>query len=75
MIEFANIRDVSIFQKISKFIEFTKKIKKIGIPLDYNQRQNIVLLDRWPLLFSSSFIISAKFISFFDFIFSSNSLF
>ena len=37
-------------QKISKFIEFTKKIKKIGIPLDYNQRQNIVLLDRWPLL-------------------------
>ena len=37
-------------QKISKFIEFTQKIKKIGIPLDYNQRQNIVLLDRWPLL-------------------------
>ena len=37
-------------QKISKFIEFSQKIKKIGIPLDHNQRQNIVLLDRWPLL-------------------------
>ena len=37
-------------QKISKFIEFSQKIKKIGIPLDQNQRQNIVLLDRWPLL-------------------------
>ena len=37
-------------QKISKFIEYTQKIKKIGIPLDYNQRQNIVLIDRWPLL-------------------------
>ena len=37
-------------QKISKFIEYSQKIKKIGIPLDYNQRQNIVLLDRWPLL-------------------------
>ena len=37
-------------QKISKFIEFSQNIKKIGIPLDQNQRQNIVLLDRWPLL-------------------------
>ena len=37
-------------QKISKFIEYSQKIKKIGIPLDHNQRQNIVLLDRWPLL-------------------------
>ncbi len=37
-------------QKISKFIEYTQKLKKIGIPLDYNQRQNIVLIDRWPLL-------------------------
>ena len=27
-------------QKISKFIEFSQNIKKIGIPLDQNQRQN-----------------------------------
>ena len=40
----------ALLQKISKFIEFSQKIKKIGIPLDQNQRQNIVLLDRWPLL-------------------------
>ena len=37
-------------QKISKFIQFTQKIKKIGIPLDEDQRHNIVLLDKWPLL-------------------------
>ena len=37
-------------QKISKFIQYTQNIKKFGIPLDQNQRQNIVLLDRWPLL-------------------------
>ena len=37
-------------QKISKFIQYTQKIKKFGIPLDYEQRQNIVLLDKWPLL-------------------------
>ena len=37
-------------QKISKFIQFTQKIKKIGIPLDEDQRHNIVQLDRWPLL-------------------------
>ena len=37
-------------QKISKFIQYTKKIKKFGIPLDDDQRHNIVLLDRWPLL-------------------------
>ena len=37
-------------QKISKFIQYTQNIKRIGIPLDHDQRQNIVLLDRWPLL-------------------------
>ena len=37
-------------QKISKFIQYTQKIKKFGIPLDDDQRHNIVLLDRWPLL-------------------------
>ena len=37
-------------QKISKFIQYTQKIKKFGIPLDDEQRHNIVLLDRWPLL-------------------------
>ena len=37
-------------QKISKFIQFTQNIKKFGIPLDPEQRQNIVLLDKWPLL-------------------------
>ena len=37
-------------QKISKFIQYTQNIKKFGIPLDHDQRQNIVLLDKWPLL-------------------------
>ena len=36
--------------KISKFVQWTQPIKKFGIPLDYNQRQNIILLDKWPLL-------------------------
>ena len=37
-------------QKISKFIQHTQKLKRIGVPLDHDQRQNIVLLDKWPLL-------------------------
>ncbi len=45
--EFSEILEV---QKISKFIQWTQKIKRFGIPLTYDQRQNIVLLDRWPLL-------------------------
>ena len=37
-------------QKISKFIQWTCPFKKFGIPLDQEQRHNIVLLDKWPLL-------------------------
>ena len=36
--------------KISKFVQWSQPIKKFGIPLDENQREKIILIDRWPLL-------------------------
>ena len=36
--------------KISKFVQWTQPIKTFGVPLDYEQRNNHILIDKWPLL-------------------------
>ena len=36
--------------KISKFVQWTSQVSKFGIPLDYEQSQNIIKLEKWPII-------------------------
>ena len=39
--------------KIAKFIQWTNQVKRIGIPLDFEQSQNIIKLEKWPIIAST----------------------
>lgn len=36
--------------KISKFVEKTSMLKKVGIPLLYKEKNNILEVEKWPLI-------------------------